>query len=716
MMKTASTIAVLLAAAGTAVAQDSVTSTGGSDALSPFQSAAQQGANYVVTLSPFNTSWGTQFGIAPIAKTTQTDPLFNNNLGSAQAMSRSSLLGVPALGGTFETWNGVGGGINAGAGQTSSTVNPPAMVNRQGVAYKEFNGEYDGIIGAMLEFDPADPKTLFVSRRHAAQSLLESGDGGDAGIGGVSVNHHGDVFYRADSFGRTGVNLVSGNNLFRTSIPGRNTSTVNHISGLGIFDATTPIVLGSGDTLSAPSHVPGTTIGASGTFTDNYVSGSDVGTYAVGPSDAHLDLTEIDQHRGTFGSTSRVLLDAGAVATFAMIGRDSTGIPTDYSNINIWSVDSFGALIGMPVNFQFPTMIPDHDALAGGYMYDDAVIPSEPSSFRSQTTFQGGVGQVGIGADQQGRGLVAFYTAGSGFSDNPDNHMLVARFDPAAADPSAAAEYALAAWCFFDVGTATGVGKPISDGAGNIIGQLVPLDSVTGGIPFGPSMSPPAIDAAGNLWFQASVELFNRIDTDGDGIGDASDFDGALIRAVYDPNNPAGPAWDLELVLELGSSVIGLDSGVAWRINFMGTADSDSLSSGTFFSSNAAEDSYNGFDVSGLPTSDPRTSGGVVVNASIVYDVDGDGDFETDPIVDPGTIDQDYNTLLYIGNLDTEDPAADPCDAIDFNGDGVLDNGDIGAFVGLFLASDLTADINGDGILDNGDIGAFVALFLSCVG
>ncbi|MFG0306775.1 MAG: GC-type dockerin domain-anchored protein [Phycisphaerales bacterium JB040] len=53
-----------------------------------------------------------------------------------------------------------------------------------------------------------------------------------------------------------------------------------------------------------------------------------------------------------------------------------------------------------------------------------------------------------------------------------------------------------------------------------------------------------------------------------------------------------------------------------------------------------------------------------------------------------------------------------PC-AADVNGDGVLDNGDIGAFVALFLASDLAADFNGDGILDNGDIGAFVASFLA---
>ena len=49
----------------------------------------------------------------------------------------------------------------------------------------------------------------------------------------------------------------------------------------------------------------------------------------------------------------------------------------------------------------------------------------------------------------------------------------------------------------------------------------------------------------------------------------------------------------------------------------------------------------------------------------------------------------------------------------DLNGDGVLDNGDIGEFVTLFLNGDLGADFNADGILDNGDIGAFVAAYLA---
>jgi hypothetical protein len=52
-----------------------------------------------------------------------------------------------------------------------------------------------------------------------------------------------------------------------------------------------------------------------------------------------------------------------------------------------------------------------------------------------------------------------------------------------------------------------------------------------------------------------------------------------------------------------------------------------------------------------------------------------------------------------------------PCPA-DTNGDGVLDNGDIGTFISLFLAGDLAADLSGDGVLDNGDIGTFISLFL----
>ncbi|MFG0306428.1 MAG: M12 family metallo-peptidase [Phycisphaerales bacterium JB040] len=57
-------------------------------------------------------------------------------------------------------------------------------------------------------------------------------------------------------------------------------------------------------------------------------------------------------------------------------------------------------------------------------------------------------------------------------------------------------------------------------------------------------------------------------------------------------------------------------------------------------------------------------------------------------------------------------PNPEDCPA-DITGDGILDNGDIGAFVSAFLAGDPATDFTGDGILDNGDIGAFVVAFLA---
>ncbi|MFT5423820.1 MAG: hypothetical protein ACI89L_001609 [Phycisphaerales bacterium] len=726
MTRSAATIAVLLAAAGTATAQDSVTSSGLSDALSPYASAGQQGANYVVDLAAFNTSWGTEFGIAPLLKTTQTDVLFNNNLGSAQTISRGANYGVAPLGGNFMVWNGVDGGINAAAGQSASTVNPPASVTRFTAGIDDFGTGYNGIIGAAIEFDQANPSRLFVTRRHIAQSANEAVDGSNAALGGLAATKDGDFFYRADGFGQLGPDVYLGQNIFRTNVIARNSATTNLLGATGAgLDATDWLIQEDTATIPCPANIPGTNVLGVVDFNGAYRYGSAFGSITTAAPLAHLDAgAGVTNNRGTTGQTSRFAYSPNGVATYGIIGTDGAA----YNYINTWSVDATGAIAGSPIAFTFPGLITDNDA-SSSFTFNSVAWPAaRPYSYYSQTSFNGGIGQIGMGADQQGRGLAAFYY-GNGTFNNPDNFMVATRFDPAAADPTAAAEFGVVAWTYYDavVGSPTEnmyLGKDITDGAGGVIGKLVPLDAVTGGVPFGPSFSPPSIDSAGNIWFQSSVALYGRVDANGDGVVDAlddvdlnldgildsSDTDGALIRAVYDPNNAGGPAWELEKVLELGTSVTGSNSGVAWRIDFMGTADSNSLSSGTFFSNNASEKAFNGFDVSGVDTSDSRTNGGVVVNASITYDVDGDGTFDT-----AGGIDQDYNALLYIGNLNATNPA-DPCLAIDFNGDGILDNGDIGAFVTAFLTGNLSADINGDGILDNGDIGAFVQLFLGCAG
>ena len=52
-----------------------------------------------------------------------------------------------------------------------------------------------------------------------------------------------------------------------------------------------------------------------------------------------------------------------------------------------------------------------------------------------------------------------------------------------------------------------------------------------------------------------------------------------------------------------------------------------------------------------------------------------------------------------------------PCLA-NVSADGVVDNGDINAFIARFLAGDPLADYSLDGVIDNGDINAFIAAYL----
>jgi len=112
--------------------------------------------------------------------------------------------------------------------------------------------------------------------------------------------------------------------------------------------------------------------------------------------------------------------------------------------------------------------------------------------------------------------------------------------------------------------------------------------------------------------------------------------------------------------------------------------------------------------------------GSVVVNA--------DGSFTYTP--DPGFVGTDtFNYRLTARVDDSANPVgdpnaySDPADVVirveasgcwaDINADGVLDLGDINAYVALYLAAEPAADYNGDGVLDLGDINAFVQAFLA---
>jgi hypothetical protein len=260
----------------------------------------------------------------------------------------------------------------------------------------------------------------------------------------------------------------------------------------------------------------------------------------------------------------------------------------------------------------------------------------------------------------------------------------------------------------------------VVNAGGATIGRLETLDQVTGGTPLGPSISGAGFDSVGNLWFLAPV----RLDSD-------PDFPkNALIRAVYDE---AQFCYSLEVVAVRGQVITGANSGTKYRIDFIGIADADSISSGTFFSSNVSAASFNNASTAGMDQDDPRTLGGLVFNAEILYDADNDNDFE-DPTgggAVPGSLDQSYAALLYVGfagegsaceaDLTTGAIPGQPGYGVP---NGVLNNDDFFYYLSQFAAGNVavadltTGAIPGqpgygvpNGIINNDDFFYYLGLF-----
>ena len=692
------TLPAVIAAAGLAApaaAQDSVSAAGGlpGDALSPFTDHA---ADYIVDLTPFTTSHGHVFGVAPIIKSTKVSSDFFNNLTSSAAISPNLLENFDTISNSYALWeNEPGAGVNPNANLDPSFVQGSFDSSQFSVAQLEFGTGssgflYEGLIGAFVNYELGNPNRLFVTRRQMAISETSPAVAPNANFGGVSIDARGNMFYRADGFffppDDTGSNPYSGSNILRTRISDRSTVAPNAPSeGGGNLDATDLIIFESATSHNVSNMIPAEIAGGNGlyaglNFNTEYVYG-DVGS--VSSTTGHLDTTGGigGDHRGSNGYSGFDLLGVGAAATFGAISEDAGGTRRV---LNLWGVDSGGNVVGSPRGFEAPKVVTDN---WDSFSIDYSVSNTESfENYRSQTAFDGGVAQVALTRDQNGDTLVAGLMHENGVSDDFSNQMLVARVDD-----TGAVSWTVAAYIDqFSVGLN---GKAITDGSGNTIGQLTSLLNVTGGAPLGPSMSLPAFDSVGNLWFIAAVELM----LDGGGI----DFDSALIRGIYDP---ATFSYQLELVMELGQVFTGQNSGVDYQITFLGIADDDSHRSGTIFSNAARETAWNNTPVAGLDPADPITNGGVVLQAEIVYDVDDDGVFD-----DTLGTDESYQTLLYVGYYQQE---ANPCPT-DLNDDDTLDFFDVSAFLADFNSACTPGigDYNSSGGCDFFDVSAFLADF-----
>ena len=690
-----------------ALGQDSIAipiSTAIGDAVAPWDTNEQLNT-YVVDLESITSSMGYSFGVAPLVKAGAYSGSYLNALMSAQGMSNTLLEDVSfpaALGNSYAWWDAPGYGVNDNPGLNTppdTWIDTSAMFGHQfAVTFLDFGdsdvGEnFESVMGAVVNYEPTNPNRLYVGRICAAvdgNGFLGTSNSGSFGMG--AVDSHGNVHFRGDNFGAAGADPLDGENYFRVGMLDRNFSIFNHINLLGGTDApaTTELLLGSTVVHPTPSILPeqlaGRPVLLGQNWNHEYVYESTPGT-VVGTT-GHLATTPaVEDHRGCVGFSHALTSVENSVGTAGILAK----ISGSTIGLNLWDVDANGAVLNT-----YALQTPTSFDLGGGVIFGDVAF----SHYFSQTRYSGGNAPIALGADLAGNGLAAgpVHQWESDFGyENPYNGIVVARFDPT--NP-ADVEWTMPIYVVnTDILDKTAWdGAPIYGLAGEQIGKLCPLFLVTGADPTdpletsaqGPSMSAPAIDALGNIYFVASCE-FN---------GDPEPtHNNALVRAVY---NKSDFSYKLEVVLRNRGIYHGQNSDTDYQISFMGIADSNSVASSTLWSGNLLQ--------SASPL-DRSTPGGVVLGVEVIYDSSGDGEFDPTP-----GIDEDYNVLMYVS------PPA--CIRGDSNCDGAINAFDIDPFVIALADKDgweaayncdyyCANDVNGDGAVNAFDIDPFVVVLAS---
>ncbi len=633
----------------TAQAQDSVSKVHclPGDGISPYSTSAsplgsEQQNDYVVDATDLFTSWGNNFVVAPIAKSSHLNSTYFSALMWSQGISRRFLTNKSFVRSSYPVWTGQPGtGVN---NDPSINDAPVATVNTAGkkgiqfgATFAEFDSTdqvptgsiYGGIVTSVVNIDPQDPRRLYVTR---VQSAINSPDelhgNSTAYVGGVDAN--GNTSVRADGNAMTqpfpGQTVMNGNNYFLIDALGRNTANANVLSNdfpLGGFDAASTkwVVRNSTVTHNTPSLMPSEVFGQSAilgsNFSKQFVRGTDFGLVTA---DLSQLPTGVGDHRGGVSYLSKNFAFLGSTNGLAAV----LGQTTVTDNMIVFGLDAALNVSGK-IGLQLPATITDNQT---GYV-NQTPGPNQFDNYHSQVAFDGGNGQIALNLDAQGNLLAAAEVSQPTFisSSNPLNYIAVAKVSP-----TGVVSWTMAGYCDSSL---SGSGKPILDGpGGNVIGQMVPTTKLT--TVKGPSMSSPMIDGAGNVWFISAVEMFN---------GTAPLF--ALLRSVYDPANFK---YELEMVAELGHVFTGINSGTNFALTDLRLSDSNSIDSATAWSNNITENGFMGIDGACFDPSDPRSTGGLVINAGITYDTDNNGLFQAcDPLNPTVSQDEQYRVLLYIG-------------------------------------------------------------------
>ncbi len=691
MRRLALMLAVTAVVATPALAQDSTAPdafyTIGDAVL--YNDTTEQINTFVVDTAPITSSWGNAFRIAPLVKSSKTSFNYLSSLMSSQGMSRDQLAGVEFPFESYSLWTAPFQGVNAAANE------PPASIvdttgwsgNQFSVAFSEYGtgdegGNLNGIIGAVVNYLPEEPSRLYVARVAAAQnSELSSENRAQFGFG--SVDAHGNVHFRADDY-QVGTNPpiwypIAENNHFRVRLVDTPTGTGRDGSTLNVIDlysdddptATDWILQFYQDTsLGCPTIIPESVASRpvllAGTYNWTYV-------YEMTALAATIDVSHraagTTGHRGSLNFSPLLTCVQDSVGTAGLIAYSGA---TGFTHVlNMMDVDANGVVLNKYglVTPQTYSNLPPNNVTFGGPANGGAKF----DHYHGTSFFRGGP-QVAIGKDQAGRGMAAavLYDLNA-FNEqyqNPYNAVAVARFN---CGDHVNADWALAGYIAQtdDAGTTNDPtddswdGSPVYGGPNGdtVIGRLAPLYAIDGltGNTRGPSMSAPAMDAVGNIYFLSAFERY-----------EPNYVSSGIFRAVYDP---ATFSYKLELVVEYSEIFDGLNSTVSYRVAYLDIRYSSTVSSGTIWAGNICQTGYAGMDVSNLDPADPRTLGGLVFYASIVYDSDGDGDHGSP---DGMNQDQEYNVLMLLTGDGELGPVGCPGDS---NCDGSINWRDIDFFV-----------------------------------
>lgn len=667
----------LVAAAGCAAslsavakAQDSVGTSGGipgSDALGAYtvSGTSLQVRNYAVDTATKTSSWGNEYYVGPALKASASlNASYFNHLIATSVVSNRLTPVSPLLRTSYSLWNTAGQGVHPTRNAaTTGTVNAADLQGHNfGLAMLEFAGgpnaafgdsdDENNIIAASVGFMPRQNSRLHVSRVVTAVNRPSAAAGfiSDASFGLGGVDENLNVHFLADGYGMNGNDPLTTRRLYRVAAASRATNLINAISNSAAGDtAATRSLLNTTTTLTPPTVIP-TSVAGRPVMLDldmaNNVRFEQTANTTVVSATNHLGAGVSARGPISFSAVPFTRLSNGAAdaGVAGVLCRAPSSTKT--RSISAWGVNTDGSadLTGSGlVRVDLPTdaaQLQDaEDGFNPGNVHG-SLGNQEFTNYQSQVCFRGGAGPVAMAVHPVNGDLllaagVAATGGGAAVPQTQDNYIAVARVNAG----TGAVAWGIAA----HTGSSSGASsKQIwADTNGDrlpdtVIGRVARYSETFLSATNGPSISAPSMDAMGNVYFVATIELFGT---------PQSTRTVGLLKANLDAGTGA---YQLELMLTLNDVLPGLNSLRNYQVQLLSPADSDSVDSGALWHSSVVQ----GLNVAVTPSSieygEPYALGALVFRTKIVYDHDQNGLF-IDPSMPGGSgTDQAYNVVMAV--------------------------------------------------------------------